>query len=52
MPQMNPLLWMYLFMYFIFLFVLMNTKTYFFFKLTTNKKMMSQKNPPFLIWKW
>nr|QLY89707.1 ATP synthase F0 subunit 8 [Sialis fuliginosa] len=53
MPQMAPLYWLMLFMFFLLTFILFNILNYFnFLPLYPNKSLYSSKKMNSLIWKW
>nr|QEJ81594.1 ATP synthase F0 subunit 8 [Asymmetricata circumdata] len=51
MPQMSPLSWLNLFIYFILIFMIFNTMNYFSF-LYKNKKLNFKSQKKQLNWKW
>nr|UPX88658.1 ATP synthase F0 subunit 8 [Hydraena nigrita] len=51
MPQMAPMNWLMLFMYFIMMFLLMNSLNYFLFLYSPKNKTMTKLNN-MINWKW
>nr|AOY39152.1 ATP synthase F0 subunit 8 [Meropathus sp. BMNH 675618] len=52
MPQMAPMNWILLFMYFTMIFLLFNSMNYFSFKYTNNLNLIPMKKLMNFNWKW
>nr|YP_010701694.1 ATP synthase F0 subunit 8 [Dasysyrphus albostriatus]WCJ53255.1 ATP synthase F0 subunit 8 [Dasysyrphus albostriatus] len=53
MPQMAPISWLFLFMFFSMIFILFNMMNYFiYFPLTSSSKKLNKINTTSMNWKW
>nr|WOR80866.1 ATP synthase F0 subunit 8 [Anaspides swaini] len=52
MPQMAPLFWFFLFLFFTLVFLLFSSLTYFLFPIQKNIFYIFPSSKPFFLWKW